>query len=240
MNGWIKLWSKITEWEWYSNGNTFRVFLHLLLKANFKDKNWHGITIRRGQVVTSVANLGRELGLTVQQTRTALSNLQKTNEITIKSTNKYSLVTVENYERYQCQPSEEQQTNNNQPNNQTNNQTTNNLTTTEEGRREEEKNITIVEQDYPIKDVVDYLNATAGTRYRYGTGKTKSHITARFREGYTLEDFYKVIDKKCAEWKGTEWEKFLRPETLFGSKFENYLNQPDKKPTTGNPFLDLL
>lgn len=74
--------------------------------------------------------------------------------------------------------------------------------------------------------VVAHLNLRAGTKYRASGQATQRHINARLAEGYTLEDFKAVIDKKCAEWKGGEMEKFLRPETLFGTKFENYLNAP--------------
>lgn len=79
--------------------------------------------------------------------------------------------------------------------------------------------------EYPYKAVIDYLNTKMGTSYRASSKDTQKHIRARFQEGYTLIDFEKVIDKKVREWKGTEFEKFLRPSTLFGSKFENYLNQ---------------
>jgi uncharacterized phage protein (TIGR02220 family) len=75
-------------------------------------------------------------------------------------------------------------------------------------------------------NVIARLNEKAGTNYR-ATGKaTQGHINARIAEGYTIEDFYTVIDKKCAEWKGGKMEQYLRPETLFGTKFENYLNAP--------------
>lgn len=74
------------------------------------------------------------------------------------------------------------------------------------------------------KSVIDCLNEKAGTRYRYSSKKTQTCIQARIKEGFTLEDFHTVIDKKCSEWIGTEFEKFLRPETLFGTKFESYLN----------------
>lgn len=74
--------------------------------------------------------------------------------------------------------------------------------------------------------IIAHLNEKAGTNYR-ATGKaTQGHINARLAEGYTVEDFYTVIDKKCAEWRGTDFEKFLRPETLFGTKFDSYLNAP--------------
>lgn len=72
--------------------------------------------------------------------------------------------------------------------------------------------------------VIQHLNEKAGTRYKPSSSKTKTCIHARLAEGFTLDDFYMVIDKKCTEWIGTEWEKFLRPETLFGTKFEGYLN----------------
>jgi uncharacterized phage protein (TIGR02220 family) len=72
--------------------------------------------------------------------------------------------------------------------------------------------------------IISYLNAKAGTKYKATTAKTKSAINARLSDGFTVDDFKTVIDKKCAEWIGTEWEKFLRPETLFGTKFEGYLN----------------
>lgn len=75
--------------------------------------------------------------------------------------------------------------------------------------------------------ILSRLNEKAGTNYRASTKSTQSHINARLAEGFTVDDFFSVIDKKCAEWKGDEkMEKYLRPETLFGSKFENYLNAP--------------
>ena len=75
-----------------------------------------------------------------------------------------------------------------------------------------------------IAAVVEYLNEKSGTNYRASSKSTARHIEARLHEGYTLQDFKTVIDKKVAEWKGGEMEKYLRPETLFGSKFEGYLN----------------
>lgn len=81
--------------------------------------------------------------------------------------------------------------------------------------------------------IVDYLNEKAGTSYRATTPKTQTLIKARLKEKFTVEDFKTVIDKKCAEWLGdAKMEKFLRPETLFGTKFESYLNAKatNKKP----------
>lgn len=94
-----------------------------------------------------------------------------------------------------------------------------------------------------IAEIVDYLNEKAGTHYKPTTDATKRHINARLAEGYTVDDFRSVIDKKCAEWMGGDMEKFLRPETLFGMKFESYLNAPARaqaKKKSSNPFLDML
>lgn len=75
-----------------------------------------------------------------------------------------------------------------------------------------------------INNIVEYLNSVCGTNYRTTSQKTQTLIKARLDEGYTFDDFKTVIDKKAKEWKGTEMEQYLRPETLFGTKFESYLN----------------
>lgn len=75
------------------------------------------------------------------------------------------------------------------------------------------------------KRIIDYLNNRCGTRYADKSKQTKESIHARLEEKFTEEDFYTVIDKKCNEWLGTEMERYLRPQTLFGTKFESYLNQ---------------
>lgn len=77
----------------------------------------------------------------------------------------------------------------------------------------------------PYKEIVDYLNQKAKTSYKHTSKATQDLINARFNENFTLSDFKTVIDKKVDEWTGTEWEKFIRPATLFSNKFEGYKNQ---------------
>ena len=77
------------------------------------------------------------------------------------------------------------------------------------------------------KNIISYLNSVCGTNYKHTTPKTQKQINARLKEGFTEEDFRTVINKKSKEWFGTEMEKYLRPETLFGTKFESYLNQKE-------------
>ena len=81
-------------------------------------------------------------------------------------------------------------------------------------------------------EVIKYLNEKANTNYRPSTKNTQSFISARLKEGFTVEDFKKVIDVKVENWIGTDFEKYLRPATLFGTKFENYLNEANKKGPT--------
>lgn len=97
-------------------------------------------------------------------------------------------------------------------------------------------NNTVVENDnaekYDMKiitEIIDYLNEKAHKNYKANSKTTKKHVNARLNEGYTLSDFKQVIDNRCATWLKTDMEQYLRPETLFGSKFENYLNAPAPK-----------
>ena len=100
-NGWIKIHRKLLEWEWWDDHNTFRLFMYILMSANHKDKKWRGIEIKKGQFVTGLYSLAENTGLSVQQVRTSLDKLISTNEITNKSTNKYRIITVNNWDKYQ-------------------------------------------------------------------------------------------------------------------------------------------
>lgn len=75
------------------------------------------------------------------------------------------------------------------------------------------------------KEIIDYINSVLKSKYKYNSKSTSDKIQARLNEGYTIEDFKTVIDKKFKEWNNTDMQKYLRPETLFGNKFEGYLNQ---------------
>ena len=85
-------------------------------------------------------------------------------------------------------------------------------------------------ESIPYKEIVSYLNEKAGTAYRASSSKTRTLIHARWTEGFRPEDFRRVIDTKCSEWlHDPRMSKFIRPETLFGTKFEGYLNTPGKQ-----------
>jgi hypothetical protein len=126
MSGFITLHRKLLDWEWYNDTNTKSLFLHCLLKANWENKHWQGIEIKKGSFITSLNELSKELKLSNQRIRTSLSKLEKTKEIVVKSTNKYTLLTIVKYRDYQDKENKstnKQQSNNNQIT------TTNNITT---------------------------------------------------------------------------------------------------------------
>lgn len=115
----ITLHRKITEWEWYTDGNTFRLFVHLLIKANHKETKWRGETVQRGQVLTGLPRLSEETGISIQGIRTSIKRLKSTGEITDKVTNKYRVITVCNYDTYQTKKDESDSQSNRQANSQT-------------------------------------------------------------------------------------------------------------------------
>lgn len=82
------------------------------------------------------------------------------------------------------------------------------------------------------KEVISYLNLKAKKNFKVDTASHQKFIKARLKEGYVLEDFKKVVDVMVAKWKGTEYEQYLQPQTLFGNKMDNYLNQPMPKRST--------
>ena len=99
--GFIKLYRNLFLWDWWSDIRTFRLWIVILRSVNWQDNEWQGKTIRRGSMVTSLEKLSELSQLTIQQTRTALNHLKKTNDITIKSTKNGSVITVVNYDFWQ-------------------------------------------------------------------------------------------------------------------------------------------
>lgn len=118
---WIKLHKKLLDWEWFGDSKMVHLFVYLLVAANYEDKRFNGILVKRGQIITGRLKLATVLGLSEMQIRTCLSKLKSTNEITIKSTNGYSIITICKYDSYQ-----DKSENNNQRNNQQNNRTATN------------------------------------------------------------------------------------------------------------------
>ena len=99
--GFIKLHRSILSWEWYSDEITVRVFLHLLLNANWEDSKFKGYDIPRGSLVTSYASIAKALNISVKNARTAINHLKTTGEVATKAASKFSIITIVNWEKFQ-------------------------------------------------------------------------------------------------------------------------------------------
>ena len=145
MEGWIKLHRQLLEWEWYDEPDTFRLFMHCLLKANHKDNNYRGQIVKAGSFLTSRDLLSKETGLSVQKIRTSLERLELTKEITTKKSKKGTVLQIVKYRNYQGVNQSVNQQNNQSVNQQVTNKqpTVNQIVTTNKNEKNEknEKNI---------------------------------------------------------------------------------------------------
>jgi hypothetical protein len=184
MSGWIKLHRQITDWEWYDDHNTFRLFMHLLLKANHKERSYRGVKIEVGCVMTGRELLSKETGLSVQQIRTCLERLKSTNEITIKSDKQGTIIQVVKYKDYQVTTNES-----------TTNQPTSNQQVTTNKNVKKEKN------DNTIPSLEEFM--------AYGLSKLEdvSHDALRLKyESWIANDWCITrdnISKPILRWKNT-------------------------------------
>jgi len=213
MNGWIKLHYKFLKWEWSNDANMVALFLHLLLKANYQGRNWRGQDIKRGELITGLHSLSAETGISLQSLRTCLKRLKSTNEITIKSTNKYSLITIRNYDIYQYEltsKSTSKLTNNQQ--------TTNKQLTTPKEYNKERKSINSVY----TSDFIDFW-----TKYPKKTGKG-----AAFSSWKKLSKTEKDKISDALDWQILS-EQWLKDSGQFIPNPQTYLNQKrwDDEPT---------
>lgn len=138
LNGFVKLHRKLIAWGWYQDYVVKDVFLHLLLTANFKDSQWMGVTLKKGQLVTSYKHLSEDLAFSVRQVRTAIDKLKSTGEITTEATNRFTLITVVNWKEYQLfKENETSETASNETNKR---QTNDKQATNERQQRKNDKN----------------------------------------------------------------------------------------------------
>lgn len=150
--GWVKTYRSLLDWEWHDSPITLSLFIHLLLEANHEEEHWHGITFGRGQIHTTQDKLAKLIGVSSMQLRTALDHLESTGEINKQRTNKYTTITICNYERYQAKEDAEKSQDNEQI---TDEQQTNNSIT----RNKEDKNIYNILSKDNIVDIPSDLPA---------------------------------------------------------------------------------
>lgn len=232
MQGWIKLYRELLEKPIWVNSTPGQksVLVTILMLANHAENKWEWngkpYEVDPGQFITSPAKLAKisGRGITRQIVRGSLSRFESLGFLTTKSTNDNTLINVVNWGKYQGE--EIKSTNHSTKRQPTNNQAT---TTNKNDKNDNKK--TLSSSTVPVTEIVEYLNQKTGKHFTTKAAATKTKINARWKEGHGLDEFKKVIDVKSAEWNGTDAAKWLRPETLFGTKFEAYLNErPTGKP----------
>ena len=199
--GWICLFRKFINWEWYQDINVKVVFLHLLLTANHKDSKWQGIEIKRGQKITSISHLASEVNLSVRQVRTALNKLEMTNEITIETTNKYTLISIVKYNFYQDKDNENDKQNNTQDDKRaTNERQTNDKRATTNNN---DNNITINNNDnnnnIPASEDKSSTASAKASKHKYGEYNNvllKDEELQKLKKDYSnWEELIKYLDE---------------------------------------------
>ena len=193
-NGYIKLYRSILKWEWWDHINTTRVFIWLLLNAQWEDYRYRGYKVPRGSLVIGRKRMSKDLRMSEQSIRTALEHLKSTNEITIQSTNKFSLVTIVNWDKYQGKDDEINQ----QTNQQINQQSTNNQPTTNHIiRNKEYKNIR--REEYSVADCEALQNLFNDVCYNFSAcrnlTKTRLEKVRILLSEFALDDIKKVFEK---------------------------------------------
>lgn len=209
--GHIKLDRKILEWEWYSDLNTCRLFIHLLLKANWKDGRFQGQDIPRGSFVTSYNTLADETGLSVRNVRTALEHLKSTGEVKITRHSKYSVISIKNYCLYQSNDT----------------QTDNQLTV---NRQSTDSQVTTIEEKKEVKNGRNniFIAPTVEDVRVYRDEMGYKHIDPeRFVDFYTSKGWM-VGKTKMKDWKSAvrNWERQSKTpaekKTVKKNSFNNF------------------
>lgn len=162
--GWIKLHRQFIKWEWYQKSEMVHLFLHLLVSANHEEKSWQGNIVKRGQLITGLKVLQQDTGISAQTLRTCLERLKSTGEITTKSTNKFRLITLLNYDKYQ---NDERKLTSKSTVKLTNNQQTTNkqLTSNNNGKNEKNDNNTSNKKIWKDGDTIQLKDCTALRRF---------------------------------------------------------------------------
>lgn len=240
MNGWIKLHRQIQDNTLWLSDEPFdcrSAWIDLIMMANHESReifmNNNFITIERGQLHRSQLKLAERWHWSRERVNNYLKNLKKAGMIdftaSTNGTTRGTTITIVNYDKYQVDHSADLTTNPTTDRQQTIQQADNkpdinkNIKNVKEGK-EGKKDI----YSSSISQIFDYLNQQTGKKYTGRSDAQRKQIIARLKEGYTVEEFKQVIDNKCREWKHDEkMQMYLRPETLFSTKFETYLNDTE-------------
>jgi uncharacterized phage protein (TIGR02220 family) len=227
-DGWVALWRQSIDSAVFADPILWKLWCLCLMKANYKKRyvQIEGIAmpveILPGQFITGRFALHKEMYPRKKKNQKSpstiwnkLQTLENMRNLNIRSHAKYSVITITNWEAYQ----------------QTEQQANNRLTTGEQpantdNKEKKEKNKDIPSNGVPYQKIISHLNARANKNFKHTAKDTQRLIKVRWNEGFKYEDFIQVIDSKCSKWlTDSKMVDYLRPQTLFGTKFESYLNE---------------
>ena len=215
-NGYIRVARKITEWGWWSDPITLKVFLWCIIKANWKPGTFKGVEIPRGSFATGRASAATECHISQQQWRTAIKRLISTNEITIKSTKRFSVITVVNYEIYQTD--DERATN--EP---TNNLTSNQPTTNHNIKKKERKENKYIQAEELFNQLWDlYIRKEGKSQVK------QNHKEELLAIGY--DRMKKCIENYSRQKQGCDKKYILMGSTFFNGRYKDYLPPEEIEP----------
>ena len=224
-NGYIRLHRKSLDSGFMKNHKRWAFWCWCLLKATHTT---HTVTVgsqkielKPGQFIFGRKQASIELGIPESTIYRFQKSLESETMLGVKPNNKFSVFSIVNWVTYQhCEDVNEQQMNNKRTTNEQQ------MNTNKKGSKGKKGLPFLSSAPDEVAIIVEYLNQKVGTHYRDTTPKTVGVIKSRLIDGYSVNDFKRVIDIKTTEWSGGNYAKYLRPETLFGNKFDEYLNQP--------------
>lgn len=225
--GFVKLYRDLLSHPVFTDPYLLKLFNYCLLKASHKERDYVMdnivIHLMPGEFIWGRKVASEELNyktpkkyiISEKTWERKLFVLEKLGIVTRKVTNKYTVINVVNWAFYQSVDTQSDQQNDQQ---------VTSKRPTDDQQMTTDKNVLRMNKN--VKDIIEYLNSQTSKSFRHNTKKTQSLINARLNEGYSVDDFRTVIDNKTSQWlNDPSNNKYLRPETLFGNKFESYLNE---------------
>lgn len=221
LNGWVKLHRRIVDWEWFKKPETLSLFIYCLTRANIADGSWRNIAYKRGQFITSLDTIRKDTGLSIQQARTALKHLVSTGELSAKSTNRYTMITICKYDDYQSMPEDANTPNNNQA---TNNQhaktkrSNKQSTTGEEEEEDGERRRGRSERKKSSKEdkkKTSFIPPSVDEIDSFIRSESLTDVDAKAFYDYYSDRDWKCGNRPLKDWKAKlrEWQRRATPNT---------------------------
>jgi len=249
--GYIKLWRKTLDNGIVQNPELLRFWIWSLMKATHKPctvmVGYQEVNLEPGQFVFGRKKAATELKSSEKKIRTCVQSLSNSKNLAIKSASKFSIITINNWHTYQeddddkgHQIGQERAIKGPSKGHK------------QECKAQKEELIDLPKgkslscgngktRQIPYQEIISFLNETCQTKFRPDTGTTRNMIKARFNEGFDLEDFKAVISTKAGQWlTEPKMVQYLRPQTLFGTKFESYLTESSRAPVKKETKLERM